>query len=400
MNSRLTRRDFLRGTAVAALVSGRSVLPAAEPAPAKAPSLPVAIQKCPSYEPQVVFERVRAALQLIGGVDQLVRGKTVAVKLNLTGGPRWKLGGLPAHRTYHVHPNFVAATCAALAAAGAKRIVLVESGYSRQPLEQVMRAAGWDIDRINAAGDHRVVWEDTRHKGRWPGYSRLKVPWGGFVYPAFDVNARYEKCDVLVSVGKMKDHANAGVTLSVKNFFGIAPTSIYGDNYDQAGRPVVDEETTRARGDTFHKGIRKPPGGAPQERPDCNARTWHTRVPRITADLFGIRPADLCLIDGIETNRGGEGPWIKGVEPIQPHLLLAGRNGVCTDAVATAVMGYDPTADHYQFPFRGENHLKLLAEVGVGTNRVEDIEVRGVPLKEALFPFNPKRLPIGQPIFR
>jgi hypothetical protein len=119
----------------------------------------------------------------------------------------------------------------------------------------------------------------------------------------------------------------------------------------------------------------------------------------VTADLFGIRPPELCLVDGIETNRGGEGPWIKGVQPLQPKLLFAGRNGVCTDAICTAAMGYDPTAGHKEFPFMGDNHLALLAEKGVGTHVVEEIAVRGLPLEQALFPFNPKRLTVGRPIF-
>ena len=183
-----------------------------------------------------------------------MRGKTVTIKLNLTGGPRLKLGGLPARRTYHVHPQFVAAACAAIRGAGARRIVLVESGYDRRPLEEVMAGAGWDIDRIAAAGDGKVSWEDTRNEGRWRGYSRLQVPWGGYVYPAFDLNRRYEKTDVFVSLAKLKDHANAGITVSVKNLFGIAPTSLYGDNYDGSGRAAVDEQCVSARGDTFQIG--------------------------------------------------------------------------------------------------------------------------------------------------
>ena len=99
-----------------------------------------------------------------------------------------------------------------------------------------MAAASWDIDRINAAGGGKVTWEDTRNQGSFRSYSRLTVPWGGYLYPAFDLNGRYEKTDVFVSLAKLKDHANAGVTMSVKNLFGIAPTSIYGDNYDGAGR--------------------------------------------------------------------------------------------------------------------------------------------------------------------
>jgi uncharacterized protein (DUF362 family) len=401
-----TRRQALRqgASVLSALAAGQAArawaLPAAADRPAvAAPSLPVAIQRCRSYEPAQLMDRLSQALDLIGGIQPLVAGKTVTIKLNLTGGPRWKLGGLPAHRTYHVHPNFVAATCAALHAAGAKKIVLIESGYDRRPLDEVMAEGGWNIAMINAAGGGKVSWEDTRNKGSWKDYSRLAIPWGGYIYPAVCLNQRYEKTDVFVSLAKLKDHANAGVTMAVKNLFGIAPTSIYGDNYDGAGNPAVDEQTVSARGDTFHKGQRMPPAGIPQELDPESPRHWSYRVPRVTADMFGARPVDLCLVDAIEANRGGEGPWIDGTEPIQPHLLFAGRNGVCTDAICTAAMGYDPTAGHTQFPFMGDNHLALLAEKGVGTHVVDQIEVRGLALQEAVHPYNPKRLKVGQPIF-
>jgi hypothetical protein len=120
-------------------------------------------------------------------------------------------------------------------------------------------------------------------------------------------------------------------------------------------------------------------------------------VPRIVADLVGARPIDLAVIDGIETNRGGEGPWCRSAEPLQPGLLLVGRNGVCTDAIGAAVMGYDPQAQHSVFPFPGDNHLRLLAGAGVGTIDPKRIEVRGLPLAKAIFPFNPKRLPLDDP---
>jgi uncharacterized protein (DUF362 family) len=403
MTYQCTRRDLIRSAAAAAAFGALrpvGLLAGTDQAGADAPSLPVAIQRCRSYQPQEIVPCLEAALDGIGGIKTLVEGKTVTIKLNLTGGPRWKLGGLPAAQTYHVHPGFVAATCAILHKAGAKQIVLVESGYAREPLEEVMAAAGWDIPQINQAGGGKVHWEDTRHQGAWKGYSRLQVPWGGYIYPAYDLNMRYEKTDVLVSIGKLKDHANAGVTLSIKNQFGIAPTSIYGDHYsDATGRAEVVETSISARGDTFHKGVRQPPAGVPQEVDPNSSRDWSYRVPRITADLFGVRPPDLCLVDGIETNRGGEGPWIQGVQPLKPHLLFAGRNGVCTDAVCAAAMGYDPTVGHKQFPFMGDNHLKLLAEQGLGTHHVDQIEICGLPLKDATFPFNPKKLTVGRPIF-
>src|SRR5208282_2885114 len=109
-------------------------------------------------------------------------------------------------------------------------------------------------------------------------------------------------------------------------------------------------------------------------------------VPRHTVDAVGIRPIDLAIIDGVETVSDGEGPWLK-LAPQKPDLLLVGRNAVCTDAVATAVMGYDPMAKAATGPFPGDNHLAMAAELGIGTNNVKEIEVVGLSVKEALHPF-------------
>jgi uncharacterized protein (DUF362 family) len=110
------------------------------------------------------------------------------------------------------------------------------------------------------------------------------------------------------------------------------------------------------------------------------------RVPRHTVDAVGIRPIDLAIIDGIETVSGGEGPWLP-LAAQKPGLLMAGRNAVCTDAIATAVMGYDPMAKSATGPFPGDNHLALAATLGLGTNDPKEIEVRGLSTKEALHPF-------------
>jgi len=155
---------------------------------ATAPCLPVAIQHATSYDPQPLRQTLDRALDLIGGIRKLVEGKTVTVKINVTGGPG-TLAGLPGYRTYHVHPNVVAALCGALADGGARRIVVVESQYSLKTPEEVLSGGGWDVRAIRAAGGQRVTFEDTRNRGAWPSYSRLKVPWGGFLFPAFDLNA-------------------------------------------------------------------------------------------------------------------------------------------------------------------------------------------------------------------
>jgi uncharacterized protein (DUF362 family) len=384
----MSRREWLKRTTGAAAgaafagagcATGRSAQPSG--GPAGAPTSPVAIQRCDAYKPKVFRAALDRALDGIGGVGDLVRDRTVTVKLNLTG-MSWKpVFGLPAQETYQTQPDTVAALCAAIAEAGAKRIVLVENLYWDRPFEETLVQAGWDVKAIVSAGHGRVTFEDTRNRGAFPGYSRFKVPWGGYIYPAFDLNQRFEKTDVLVSLAKLKQHACAGITGAVKNFFGNTPSSHYGD--DGPG-----EGALKHRAAMFHGGRKQPPAGVPGELDHAFAKRGTVRVPRITADIYGARPADLCLVDGIRTIRGGEGHWNRGIGLMEPKVLLAGRNGVCTDAVCTAVMGFDPQAPHGKPPFQGDNHLALLDSVGIGTNDLRRIEVVGAPVADVRYPFD------------
>ena len=391
----LTRRELLaRGAGALGLWAAggwRALLHADEaPPPAhlpgrakSAPSLPVAIQRCESYEPALVRQRLDAALDGIGGIGRLVHDKTVTLKINMTG-PAREVCGLPASRTYHIHPNVVAALCAALDRAGARRIAIVEAWYHREPAETVLANAGWDLKAIRATGGHKVVFENTKNLGSWGRYSRVKVPWGGYLFPAFDLNGWYDKTDVFVSLGKMKDHATAGVTMTVKNVFGITPTALYGED-------APNEDSVEARGGPLHENKRPLPAGVPAQLGTNPSSNPVVRVPRITADLLGARPVDLAVIDGVTTIRNGEGFWNEGIEALSPKLLFAGRNAVCTDAVCAAAMGYDPTVGHGRFPFPGENHLLWAAEAGLGTNDARRIEVAGVSIKDAYCRF--RKLP-------
>ncbi len=389
--SGLTRRQWLaRSAAVAGLLAAsdwRGLLQAGEATPpaqlphraGEAPSRPVAIQRCASYEPALVQQQLDAAFDGIGGLGALVRGKTVTMKINMTG-PARPVDGRPACCTYHVHPNVVAAICAALNRAGARRIAIVEAWYSREPIQTLLAGAGWDLNALQSESGHHLVFENTRNRGHWGEYAQLKVPWGGYLFPAFMLNRWYEQTDVFVSLAKMKDHAVAGVTMSVKNLFGITPPALYGDD-------APNEDTVEARVAPLHMNQRPLPAGVPAQLGQKPPNTPESRVPRIVADLLGARPVDVAIIDGIETQKGGEGFWNEGIQPIQPKLLFAGRNAVCTDAVCAAAMGYDPTVDHGRFPFPGENHLKWAAEAGLGTHDPARIEVAGLTLQQARFPF-------------
>ena len=219
MPQHFSRREFLvssLGTAGVLAAGGHSWAETAEKSttlrsscrrpspPPRSPSSAAA-----AYDPAALREKLDAALNLIGGLKKLVGNKTVSIKINVTGGPG-KLADLPGYRTYQIHPNLLAALCAALDDAGARRMIVLESQYSAKSPEEVLAGGGWDIRAIQSAGGNRVTFQDTRNRGKWPQYSRLKVPWGGFLFPAFNVNPAYEKTDVFISLAKLKDHLSTG----------------------------------------------------------------------------------------------------------------------------------------------------------------------------------------------
>jgi uncharacterized protein (DUF362 family) len=77
---------------------------------------------------------------------------------------------------------------------------------------------------------------------------------------------------------------------------------------------------------------------------------------------------------------------------VKPGLLVAGKNPVATDAVAAALMGFDPDAPEKTSPFiGGSNHLAMAREAGMGTNRLSEIALHGPSIQEALYPFKPAR---------
>jgi uncharacterized protein (DUF362 family) len=353
----------------------------AHPAPAER----VAVAQCQEYGPQVV-EALATMFDQLGGLESLVRGKTVAIKLNMTGDATYRFHYLPPEMTHWVHPQVIWATVHLLNKAGARRIRLLESVMSSvEPLPEFMVQAGWSPQEfVNAAP--RVEFENTNFLGSGKRYVPFWVPHGGLMYKGYDLNHSYEDCDVFVSLAKLKEHTTAGVTLSMKNCFGITPCTIYGDGApkDEPGRFPYG-----GRG-PFHSGDRLPPKSAPQPVHPNGSKDPGYRVPRVVADLVAARPVHLEVIDGIYSISGGELPGYKGVNTVHPGLLVAGRNCVSTDAVAVALMGFDPMSERGTEPFATcDNTLALAEHLGVGTRDLRRIEVVGTPIAKARYQFPP-----------
>ena len=378
-----TRRDWLRAAATA--VSGAYLAGTRLAGATEAPAGRVALARCKTYDPGEVTPALRKMFDQLGGLGPLVNGKTVAIKINLTGSPTYRLGHEALENTHYTHPAVIAATVQLLGLAGARRIRVLESPWATaDPVEEYLLQANIEPRDILGAA-RNVEFENTNYLGFAKKYSRLKVPSGGYMFPAFDLNHSYEDCDVFVSIAKMKEHATAGITLSMKNCFGITPCTVYGEG---AG---VDEPSILPKGGRglIHEGNRGPSKSAPQEKDPKSPRQDTWRVPRTVVDLVGARPVHLAIIEGVKTMTGGEGPWVSPYQKaVAPGVLVAGLNPVNTDAVAMSVMGFDPMADRGTPPFEQcDSTLKLAEDVGLGTRDLRRIEVIGAKIAEVRFDF-------------
>jgi uncharacterized protein (DUF362 family) len=374
----MTRRELLAAFTAAAAT------PLLNGAENDAPASPVSIAKCPTYGEDLAA-KLNTMFDQLGGIERLVRNKTVTVKVNMTGAPSNRLNGLAPALTHYTHPKLLGAAAYLMGRAGAKRIRFVESAWATAgPLEDVMLASGWDVRALQSAAPN-VEFENTNALGKGKRYARFAVPGEAYMYPGYDLNHAYDETDVYVSMAKLKNHATCGITLSLKNVFGTLPASIYGDD---SGADEPNESPKTGRGAVGHDGKRQPSRSAPQELHFGANHDPGYRVPHIVADLAKARPIHLAIIDGIETTTGGEGPWIRNLRTAKPGVLLAGLNPVCTDAVAAAVMGYNPRASRGAAPFQTCDNTLTLAEAhGVGSTDLRRIEVRGAAIDQAMFRF-------------
>ncbi len=354
-----SRRDFLRlagVTAAGLLVGGCS--PAAAPTgkPTDGAQARVAIGRAASYEPAEVERQLAEMLDLLGGLGDVVRpGDRVAIKVNLTGGVNsGRLAGLSPEESFVTHPAVAQALVKRVQAAGAKEVFLVEAVYEWESYQQ------WGYEAVAAATGAQLV--DLNQAHPFADFVEAVVGPNPFIYDAFRFNPLLTDIDVFMSLSKMKNHYLAGVTHTMKNLYGLVPYRFY----------------RRSANDQYRSGFH----GAEAET--------RTRLPRIIVDLNRARPIHFSLVDGILTTQGGEGPWISTLAPIQPRVLVAGKNPVATDAVATALMGHDPQGEYPEAPYlRCDNHLNLAAAAGLGTNDLSQIEVVGAALDEARTPFSP-----------
>jgi uncharacterized protein (DUF362 family) len=307
-----------------------------------------------------VRQQVQALLDELGGLDDVISsGDRVAIKVNLTGGTYFEPpAGVSATESYLTHPEVVRALGELLRDAGARELFIVEAVYDAESYPI------FGYEEMAEAIDATLV--DLNDPHPYDDFASVPVGEGWFIYENYFFNHILEEIDAFISVAKMKCHFNCGVTHSMKNLIGLVPAARYRLSEDHWWRSALHASS-----------------------PVTSESDPPKRLPRVILDLNRARPIHLALIDGIKTGEGGEAPR-GSFNPVEPHVLIAGKDPVATDAVATAAMGFDPTAESATAPFiRCENYLEMARELGLGTNRLEEIGVVGASIEDVRYQFEP-----------
>lgn len=325
---RLSRRAFLRGAALT--VAGASLAVAERQARPMglgnllrwiardktahlfAPPAVVGLAHCPAYADALdaLREAWRAAEM------PSVAGKRVLVKPNL-------IDFVEGHPVTTA-AEMVAAAVDLLAELGAGEIAVGDGSGFRREAGPVVEASG--IARVLARRKLSFVdlnYDDPRpvpaRDGWFRGERQLWLP------------RHVREADLIVSLPKLKTHHWAGVTLSLKNLFGLIPGARYG----------------------WPKNVLHMNGIAPS-----------------VLGIYRSVPPVVAVVDGI-VGMEGDGPLFGSAVP---HGLVAvGADPAAVDATCARLMG---------FALAEIDHLNLAAATGIG--QPERVEVRGASEGELL----------------
>jgi uncharacterized protein (DUF362 family) len=307
------RREFL-AVAGASVFAGYAGFTGATPA-RKGPPLTasVSILRAKSYSDDLVSRILEGVKQC--GLD--VRGQRVLLKPNLV--------EFDPKTCINTDVSVVAAALEAFRSLGAADVTIGEGPGHRR--------------------DTYAIAEMTRYRGEIPKFDALFTDLNrDDVSPIQGFADRGEiylpntalRADLIVSLAKMKTHHWAGATLSMKNFFGVVPGSVYGWPKNELHQVGIDESIV---------------------------------------ELNRIFRRTFAIVDGV-VGMEGNGP-IQGT-PKPVGVLVMGSDLPAVDATCCRIMGIDPARVTY---------LRMASERSLGAIGEAHIEQRGETITSVHTPF-------------
>jgi uncharacterized protein (DUF362 family)/Pyruvate/2-oxoacid:ferredoxin oxidoreductase delta subunit len=241
----------------------------------------VALVKCVTYDRDNVFDAVKRAVDLLGGIDAFIGPEErVLIKPNL-------LKASAPDSAVTTHPEVVRAVIRLVRGTGAS--VLVGDSPGMGDARSVAERAGV----LEVLKDEGVPLSD---------FSDGVTVKGGGRFQRFEIARPAWDADAIINLPKLKTHGMTVLTGAIKNLFGCVP-----------GKRKVQWH--------FNTGVD------------------HAAFARMLVELASLLAPRLTImdaIDGMEGNGPGSG------EPRKIGVVIAGTDPVALDVVAGAVVGVSP----------------------------------------------------------
>ncbi|MEA3339692.1 MAG: DUF362 domain-containing protein, partial [Chloroflexota bacterium] len=334
--------------ALLALLGGLSALQrrAAYSSPSGAPA-EVAIARAATWpvSDAEVESLVRQAVALAGGLDTIIEtGATVVIKPNLAVDANTERG-------ITTDPRVTRVVVRLAQEAGAGQVIIAEGSAScaggcetQRPTVECFHDCGYDADRNMVDDVTHVPLVDLNDAGgfdqRNPNLVREVHLHSGLIWSNYWLPNLILDSDVLIGVPVLKNHTYTGVTLALKNQFGVAPLDIYHSPGSHCWKGALSHDPAN--------------------------------LGRHIVDFNLARPLDFVVLDGLRGVIDGQFGWTITDPPMR--LILAGADPVAVDTVGALVMGYDPAT----IP-----HLSWAEGAGLGVADVSLITVRGLRVSQA-----------------
>ncbi len=315
---KLKRRDLIPLAGVGAASVYAALQPGAKPRGRFGIRSPVAVVKAANYEADLTGQIARGIAEC--GLN--VRGKRVLLKPNLV--------EFDSATCINTDARVVAAAVEVFERLGASEVSIGEGPGHRRDTWDLTELAGYRS--IIPDFDRRFT--DLNRDDVTPVKSFLNAD--SFYFPATVLRA-----DLIVSLAKMKTHHWAGATLSMKNFFGVVPGSVYGWPKNQLHFYGIDESIL-----ALHR-------------------------------VFGSK--SFAIVDGI-VGMEGNGPIQGNPKPV--GVLVMGSDLVAVDSTCCRIMGLVP------------ENISYISRSTSGNISEDDIDMRGESVADTTTSF--KVLPAFQ----
>jgi len=232
-----------------------------------------------------IKEVILAGIRELGINADAIKGKRILLKPNLVE---------PHRHLEHIntHPLFIRGAAEAFLSLGASEVYVAEgSGHRRDSLLVLEESGLGDVlyeDRIPFIDLNESSVIRIENSGRTSKLQHFMIP------------QEIKRADMIVSLAKMKTHHWAGVTLSMKNLFGLMPGNVY---------------------------------GWPK-----NVLHW-AGINECIYDINATVKPQIGIVDGI-VGMEGDGP-IMG-DPVSANVIVMGTNLPAVDATCARIMGVNP----------------------------------------------------------